>query len=58
MVLVLVIVIVVLSTLVLDSWRRHLRWEERRMKWRMRIFGHTIIFCALMAALIYLLIRH
>lgn len=42
----------------LSSFIRHLRWEERLFLWRVRIFVHCLMFCALVAGGVYLYLSY
>lgn len=55
--LVAVVVIVILAGLLMSSFLRHLRWEERLFKWRMRVAMHCIAFVALIAAAGYAYVK-
>jgi len=48
------VVIVVLLALLISSFLRHLRWEERLMKWRIRVFFHCLAFLVIVGAGAYI----
>jgi hypothetical protein len=47
------VVIVVLLGFLISSWDRHMRWEVRLFRWRMRIFFHCVAFVAIIAIAAY-----
>jgi NADH:ubiquinone oxidoreductase subunit 6 (subunit J) len=49
-----VCVIVVLGAALISSWLRRLHWEERLVKWRFRMFLHTLALLAVIAGVGYL----
>ena len=50
-----VVIIVILAGMVLANFIRHLRWEERRFMWHVRIAIHCVLFCAALAGIAYVL---
>jgi hypothetical protein len=47
------LVILLLAAALVSSFLRHLRWEERMLKWRIRIYFHILGFLILVGALAY-----
>jgi len=43
------VVMLVLFAFLLSSFVRHLRWEERLLRWRIRIFFHCLAFVLIAA---------
>jgi ABC-type multidrug transport system permease subunit len=51
------VVIVVLLAALISSFLRHLKWEERLFRWRMRIFMHCLAFLVILVLAGYLYLK-